>query len=207
MKKAEYLAHIDVENFTAWLSERVNGKQPIDFNNQRGINYKYIHDALHLYAWPDKTKYKIPLVHIGYLPLRKDAGLYQNKLILDEIQNGLKNAKCDTELAEWASSTMHWGGVTAGNNNWLEENKTGLLNRTREIVNFVSNNDDNVDAWLATANHQIKFKKQNKSLRFNAGWTKVISLLCDGFIIYDSRVAGALAWLVKEWSSSTMRHW
>ena len=36
-------------------------------------------------------------------------------------------------------------------------------------------------------------------LRFNAGMTKVYSLMCDNFIIYDSRVAAALGWLVMKY--------
>jgi hypothetical protein len=38
-------------------------------------------------------------------------------------------------------------------------------------------------------------------LRSNAGTTKVHSLLLQDWVIYDSRVAAALAWLVYQWSS------
>ena len=38
--------------------------------------------------------------------------------------------------------------------------------------------------------------------RFNSGMTKVYSLLLENFIIYDSRVAAALAWLVWQWCRS-----
>lgn len=36
-------------------------------------------------------------------------------------------------------------------------------------------------------------------LRFNAGMTKVYSLICESFIIYDSRVAAAMGWLVMKY--------
>ena len=34
--------------------------------------------------------------------------------------------------------------------------------------------------------------------RFNAGITKVYSMVLENFIIYDSRVAAALGWLVAQ---------
>jgi hypothetical protein len=37
-------------------------------------------------------------------------------------------------------------------------------------------------------------------LRSNAGMTKIHSLLLPNFVIYDSRVAAALAWLVRRWA-------
>jgi len=41
-----------------------------------------------------------------------------------------------------------------------------------------------------------------RDLRSNAGLTKVYSLALKDFIIYDSRVAAALAWLVNSWCSN-----
>lgn len=40
---------------------------------------------------------------------------------------------------------------------------------------------------------------QRTGLRFNAGMTKVYSLLADSLIIYDSRVAAALGWIVVKY--------
>jgi hypothetical protein len=39
--------------------------------------------------------------------------------------------------------------------------------------------------------------------RFNAGMTKIYALLVPEFVIYDSRVAAALAWLVTRWCIET----
>lgn len=41
-----------------------------------------------------------------------------------------------------------------------------------------------------------------KNLRSNAGLTKIYALGCDNFVIYDSRVAAALSWLISKWSRS-----
>jgi len=43
-----------------------------------------------------------------------------------------------------------------------------------------------------------KFKR---NLRVNAGMSKVYSLICESFIIYDSRVVAALGWLVMKYCS------
>lgn len=40
---------------------------------------------------------------------------------------------------------------------------------------------------------------REKTLRFNSGMTKVYSLLCDNFVIYDSRVAAALGWAIVKY--------
>ena len=40
-------------------------------------------------------------------------------------------------------------------------------------------------------------------LRFNSGLTKIYALLLDNFVIYDSRVAAALTWLVTKWEAQT----
>jgi hypothetical protein len=52
----------------------------------------------------------------------------------------------------------------------------------------------------------IGFDHGPANLRSNAGLTKVYSLALDDFIIYDSRVAAALAWLVTRWARETGSH-
>ncbi len=46
---------------------------------------------------------------------------------------------------------------------------------------------------------------QHRVGRFNAGMSKVYSLLVDKLIIYDSRVAATLAWLVAMWCQETSK--
>lgn len=58
----------------------------------------------------------------------------------------------------------------------------------------------NLRAALATlTDDSVHFDRGPADLRSNAGLTKVYSLVLDDFIIYDSRVAAALAWLVMIW--------
>ena len=83
-----------------------------------------------------------------------------------------------------AVDVMTWGGVRAGNVRWLHANQTLLpqiLSSTRQALD--AGNDD----------HPLLGARD---LRFNAGMTKVYSLICDRFVIYDSRVGAALGWAV-----------
>lgn len=60
----------------------------------------------------------------------------------------------------------------------------GLANEIDSVKTILSGNDDN---------------SALKVRRFNAGMSKVYSLIVADFIIYDSRVAAALAWFVARW--------
>jgi hypothetical protein len=40
---------------------------------------------------------------------------------------------------------------------------------------------------------------RSKNLRLSSGMIKVYSLLCKDFIIYDSRVAAGLGWMVVKY--------
>lgn len=82
---------------------------------------------------------------------------------------------------------MLWGGVARGNVPWLIENEEGL-------VDLVVRTQTAIDS--EETNHAV-FAEEG--FRFNAGMTKVYSLICRDFIIYDSRVAAALAWAVVKY--------
>ena len=94
-----------------------------------------------------------------------------------------------SELRDWAVAVVKWGGVSNGNKEWLQHN------RYRLKAEFV-----NVREQLS------KGKDTIRSMRFNSGMSKIYSLLSEDLIIYDSRVAAALAWLVVVWCRNTKRH-
>jgi hypothetical protein len=85
---------------------------------------------------------------------------------------------------------MMWGGVTNGNVAWLRSNVVGLAKEIDTVRKILAGKDDD-------------FTYLKPIRRFNAGMTKVYSLLVPDFIIYDSRVAASLAWLVATWCIST----
>ena len=196
MKKSDYLQIQDVKSFTEWLAKIMNNEEPITFINVHGAAYKFIANAFKSYAWPEKKNNNIQNIESELLPLKAKANFAENSKILEKIQSGLRNALTDASYASYATSTMQWGGVTGGNNDWIIENTLDIIERSKEVCEFLNTNDDDVAAWMKGSNYQ------NGNLRFNAGFTKVYSLLQDNFVIYDSRVAGALAWLVMIWDSS-----
>lgn len=99
----------------------------------------------------------------------------------------------DVDARDWAKAIMKWGGLASRNAGWLDENSNGLAERLADTRNLLSLNDDD----MKSLRHRVK--------RFNAGMSKVYSLLVDKFIIYDSRVAATLAWLVALWCQETSK--
>jgi len=197
MKKKSYLSDTEVQAFCEWFAERINGSVGIDFHGShpKALTLEFLHDGLFNYAWPDKTINSINRVSRFLLPLSSKAGFLQNRKILDELSDGLtsaRDASSDHDFADWAMATMEWGGV-GKNKGWIKRHTTGLVQRVLEANAFISTCDDDVARWLRSAKHQVN------GLKFNAGWTKVYALVNHEFIIYDSRVAAALAWLVCVW--------
>jgi len=206
MKKDDYLQG-DVAKFCIWLSQRLRGES-INFSTHgHDQAYATLRDALNVYAWPSKRTAGIengdgdgdgdeefPYLYPSVPTLLAWSNLQENQNVLDVIQQALRdsfwNDTAHTQkLAGAVAATLHWGGVYTrtrhgGNKPWLADNHGSLFAILQEVVNDHANGED---------------FSQVPSLRFNAGMTKVYSLLLDNFIIYDSRVAASLAWLALRW--------
>lgn len=181
MKKTEYLEQ--VKEFTTWLARHLGDGSGLrhHYRSPRAadpIRFTNLADAMRKYAWPIATA-----VRLG---AKSDQSLAANTLVLARLQNALSNAKTDAEMRDACIAVMKWGGVVNGNVLWLKENTAGLKALVHQVQHLLQQDDD--DMALLTSD-----------LRFNAGMTKVYSLLLDNFIIYDSRVAAALSWFVMSW--------
>jgi hypothetical protein len=200
LRRNDYLQG-DVARFCEWLSQRLEG-HPIHFSIA-GYNRQFstLQDALNAYSWPLKKVSgrpnpdgSFPYIHPTVPTLVANSTLAANSAVLDVIQKALRAAYFNVQatsnaLAGAVAATLHWGGVYTttrhgGNKLWLAQNHVNLLSVLQNVVNDHALGDD-VSGVTA--------------LRFNAGMTKVYSLLIDDFIIYDSRVAAALAWLALKW--------
>jgi hypothetical protein len=200
LRRNDYLKG-DVARFCDWLSQRLGG-QPIHFSitgNYR--QFSTLVDALNAYSWPQKKVSgrpnpdgKYPYIHPTVPTLAANSNLAANTAVLDVIRKALRTAyfnvpaTSDT-LSGAVAATLHWGGVYkatryGGNKPWLAQNHVNLQSILQDVVNDHALGDD---------------ESAVTDLRFNAGMTKVYSLLIDDFIIYDSRVAAALAWLALKW--------
>ena len=96
-----------------------------------------------------------------------------------DLDRALQPVPSDQKALVAAIDVMNWGGVRAGNVSWLNANERGL-------AALLIANRNALNAGAATVE------------RFNAGMTKVYSLICKDFIIYDSRVGAALGWAVAK---------
>lgn len=200
MRAEDYLQG-DVARFCQWLSQRLGG-DPIHFAVPgHDKQFLTLHEALQAYAWPLKKLAGLPnpdpvypYRHPEVPTLLAKGSLAANTAVLRLIQQALRAAyhagpASPEALAGAVAATFHWGGVYketpfGGNKPWLAGNYHGLFAILENVVNDHVRGDD---------------ESRVRDLRFNAGMTKVYSLLIDDFVIYDSRVAASLAWLVLNW--------
>lgn len=186
-----------VNDFVNWLAQRLCGA-PILFAVPKAKPYQHLHDALAAYQWPPKLKVPLPVkapglpyIHPLLPPLPGGSGLAANTALLSSLQSALSTsystgATLSNQLAGAVAATLHWGGVYTkpGNGAWLLKNHHQLHDILSE---FARDHARGEDVSIVS------------DLRFNSGMTKVYALLLSDFIIYDSRVAGALAWLALNW--------
>jgi hypothetical protein len=205
MHRHQYLQQPEIASFSAWFAEILSGK-PIAFSVKAHANYDTLHSALLDYKWPNKrvdglaaddTGYQYPSVNT----LAANSSLADNTKVIETIQSELKAAYNQGEqsanaLAGAVAAVLHWGGVYTtisrngkkhGNKAWLATNRHQLHAILKAVITDYALGED---------------RSGIQDLRFNAGMTKVYALLIDHFIIYDSRVAAALAWLALKWWTS-----
>ncbi|GJH14293.1 hypothetical protein CBA19CS11_35665 [Caballeronia novacaledonica] len=186
MTKSEYLSSGHVPSFIEWLSGNLdsNAFAHACFNrrDRRQWQCASLYDAFTQYHWPQPG--------VTRLRVAEGVSFESSALALSALRDELLPAleQRDNEGARAACvDVMLWGGVGPGNISWLIKNEAELvavLVRTRDAIDA-----DDTD--------HAEFSKPG--FRFNAGMTKVYSLICRDFIIYDSRVAAALGWLVVKY--------
>ncbi|WP_077048706.1 hypothetical protein [Pseudomonas sp. KK4] len=174
-----------VRDFVVWLA--ANLRHPTLFAHQytdrrTGDQWQFsgLEDACVQYHWKHKGALGSPA---GTSLSSNDAAL---TALGKALQDGIGKAD-DVEALAASSGVMKWGGVSAGNVRWLTINSNGLAALLKSTA-----------AAFASGNLAEPILL-NANLRFNAGMTKVYSLLVQDFIIYDSRVAAALGWIVVKY--------
>ena len=193
MKKEAYLNKFEVKEFVKWLAKDINLLTHSYKHSKDKVTYSFknLTDALSQYNWafnqfPDCR---------DKLHICKTKSLEENAKILNFLKIDLETSlqsnnfeifrKSAIALMCWGGThrTRVIGGVPKGNIPWFEnESNLIIVHQTLKILS--SQNDD------------IHSLRDIGGLRFNSGLTKLYSLLIDDFIIYDSRVAAALAWFV-----------
>lgn len=195
MNRNQFLAKgSPASEFSIWLGEIIAGDQPLDFRNKKG-KWNHLSDCLKSYSWPARNNAGPLLVETDWqfpegaiFEIKADAGLKENNKVLNDLSTGLRGALADgQDAAPWVAAILVWGGVYhqrgGHNQKWVHANLKNLNSILCETRNALLHDTDDIVI---------------PNLRFNSGLTKVYSLIIDGFVIYDSRVAAALAWLVHK---------
>ena len=188
MNRQTYLTLPHVSQFTDWLAVELDSESQFTHeyvDRRTGVQWSCnsLFDAFAHYHWN----------HPGNSRLAFNPGncSTSNGSALAALRKDLGNLNGnDSRALDAALDVMSWGGVTAGNAAWLKANKIGLANLLESVQAAMDAGDEHAPAL------------RSKHLRFNSGMTKVYSLLCKDFVIYDSRVAAALGWLIVKFCQS-----
>jgi hypothetical protein len=184
MNRSTYLADFHVAGFVHWMATELDTSlfqhAYIDRRSGKEWNCTSLFNAFEKYQWN----------HPGNQRLAFNSGstFLSNAKALAALKADLAAAGTDdSKVVEAASGVMAWGGVTARNNEWLKLNQAGLARSLQAVQAAINAGDPEAPALRCD------------QLRFNSGMTKVYSLLCDDFVIYDSRVAASLGWLIVKY--------
>ncbi|MHC8380940.1 hypothetical protein [Pseudomonas sp. LB3P14] len=183
--KQAYATLPHVTGFIDWLATELNSKtlfthQYVDRRSGNKWSCDSLFGAYQSYSWnfPGNAR-------LAYNPGSCSAS---NAKALDALRQDLIAAGSNDALVQQAATdVMAWGGVTSRNVEWLKANKTGLGRMIQEVKTALIQKDPDAPVL------------RSKSLRFNSGMTKIYSLICPEFLIYDSRVAAALGLLVVQY--------
>lgn len=186
MIKYEYLEYDYIVEFCDWFSVRLESTELAhswkDRRTGQIVRFQHIYDAYKQYAWPFNLRLPDQPSFFG-------RSFNENHKALTTLQTGLRDAVTrkhdDMDTLCWSHAVLRWGGVFPGNGKWLTEHKDGLA--------------DYFDIRVACLGSCADDSAMNEFTRFNSGMTKIYSLLADDFIIYDTRVAAALGWVVVKY--------
>jgi hypothetical protein len=186
MLRNQYLALPRVSDFIDWLASNLDhvslfAHSYYERRQKVTKTFSNLPDANAQYFWKHKGAVGTPS---GTCLTSSHAAL---EALCDALHTGINTAN-DASTLDASMRVMEWGGVSAGNVRWLTVNAKDLVRTLASTT-----------AALASDNLAHPILTTDRELRFNAGMTKVYSLLVNDFIIYDSRVAAALGWIVVKY--------
>jgi len=182
MNRTSYLNSPIVKGFIIFLSKVINGDSEINHTYiDRKKNEKFffstLYEGFEKYHWNNE-------------------GYNANSDKIDLLVDGFTNSNTNSDLFYKAClDTLEWGAGNKGlslytnNSQWLD--KLGTSHNVKA----------NLDEALELLDSESPcFTEFGDKYRMNAGFTKIYAFMSpDTFIIYDSRVAAALAFLVTKY--------
>ena len=177
VKRDDYLCAPDVQAFLEWARPIVTGERQLNHAGEKaGVEFKTLTEAWRCYEWADMD-YKTTTVFLGALRVR--------------ISESREEGKSE-DFLKAAIDVLEWGRVAGNNTDRLKrlgDEALPLLELNARLLN-----PETADRNRVKAVHPM-----------NSGFSKIYSLMLDGFPIYDSRVACALGSLVRWFCEKTGR--
>ena len=211
MNKSSYLALSEVKDFIEWLSALLNSDIPESFvhgylieprgraSSRKQWRCSTIYNAFEQSEW----RFSFKDCYTGenkqgssYSESEAELNYLREKLIA-AVKSGDNNSCFNV-----CSMILKWGGVLGsrnrGNEKILHEMREYLASYLKKVKVFFEGKCE------LSSRYQIKLEIGKVDIVMNAGFTKIYSLLCDEFIIYDGRVGAALGCLVVSFLNSPM---
>lgn len=183
----DYLVHHWHQDFDFKLSLYKKGRRSLDFRSISSIR-----EALEHYYWEYSIKTDHPLPDGVF---KSGYAFQQSANLLDYSRDKILNKgslNTDTDIRTGMELVLRWGGVyKKGNKAFVEQAGTDMKRYVDTVRNTWSdiNSSGNLQEFIAhTGNDFI----------FNSGITKLYAVMLNDFIIYDSRVSVALAFLMEQ---------
>ena len=179
MKRDEYLADEHVAGFTKWVGQLVTGDLTLTHRwKSRGTDFRCtsLYGALEQYRWPDNSR------ALDYrVTGRRLREFHINFEDIGTVDSRVKQAK----FVDNAEAIVRWGGIRPSKR--LDEWRSMPPERLQALVEDIRGK---LDPETGDTANLAGFHYMG------SGFSKVYSVLIDGFPIYDSRVACALNCLV-----------
>lgn len=200
----DYIALPEVKSFIDWLCELLADEAQENFTHhylkeskgrstkQKEWSCSSLLNAFEKYEWPFSYYdcYKEECV--------KGKSYQDSETALNSLQELLLRAvdSQDNDLCSRACEMiLKWGGVLGsdkkGNKKKINELGNCLAAYLQSICDYFNGGGELSDVY------QVSVRGNTMPILMTAGFTKIYSLLCKDFVIYDGRVGAALGLLVR----------
>ncbi|QBL10435.1 hypothetical protein E0Z06_13300 [Rheinheimera sp. D18] len=209
MNREQYLAKPEVARFAMWLKHMIHDLSPSGFHHEYLIEPKgkstikkkwscnSLFDAYRNYEWSFSyfdcfTNSTVK----GKTYAESEASLKYLRDLLKVAADQGDNEKC----FHVCCMILKWGGVLGSETHGNKQKLIAMKSYLAEYLSAVKRYFEST--CKLEKNYTVELGNRVEEIRMNSGFTKIYSLLCDEFIIYDSRVGASLGLLVRHFIES-----